>query len=268
MMAQTIFQYVISYWKPASEILIFWFGYYLLLVYIKDSGMAQALKGLVFLVVLFFVSQRLELQTIAWVLSHLFQISIIGFLIIFHPELRRGLTRIGQSPLFKMFLKEEKLIDEVTRAVVTLAKHRTGALIAVEREVGLKPYIESGMPLDAVLTSELLMTVFMPNTPFHDGGAIIQGGRVIAVGCLFPLSQSQKISKTLGTRHRAGLGLSEETDALVIVVSEETGVITLMDQGKMTRDIGEERLKECLVELYQPHKKSAKGKKANQEKTG
>ncbi|OGW83501.1 MAG: TIGR00159 family protein [Omnitrophica bacterium RIFCSPHIGHO2_02_FULL_51_18] len=265
-MTQTAIQYLMSYWKPASEIVIFWFGYYVLLVYIKDSGMAQALKGLVVLVALFFISEWLELQTIAWVLSHLFQISIIGFLIIFHPELRRGLTRIGQSPLFKMFLKEEKLIDEITKAVVTLAKHNTGALIAIEREVGLKPYIESGMALDAVLTSELLMTVFMPNTPFHDGGAIIQGGRVVAVGCLFPLSQSQKLSKTLGTRHRAGLGLSEETDALVMVVSEETGVITLMDKGKMTRDVDEARLKECLVELYQPHKGNVKGKKTSQEK--
>lgn len=265
-MMELFFQYVAHYWKPAVEILIFWCGYYVLLVYVKDSGMAQALKGLVFLVALFFISELMKLETIAWVLSHLFQISIIGFLIIFHPELRRGLTRIGQSPLFKMFLKEEKLIDEITRAVVTLAKHKTGALVAIEREVGLKPYIESGISLDAVLTSELLMTVFMPNTPFHDGGAIIQGGRIVAVGCLFPLSQSQKLSKALGTRHRAGLGLSEETDALVIVVSEETGIITLMDKGKITRDVEENQLREYLADLYQPHK-GVKAKKLQPEKS-
>ncbi len=267
-MTETILQHAASFWKPASEILIFWCGYYLLLVYIKDSGMAQALKGLVVLVAMFFISEWFRLETIAWVLSHLFQISIIGFLIIFHPELRRGLTRIGQSPLFKMFLKEEKLIDEITKSVVTMAKHKTGALVAIEREVALKPYIESGIALDAVLTSELLMTVFMPNTPFHDGGAIIQGGRVVAVGCLFPLSQSQKLSKTLGTRHRAGLGLSEETDALVIVVSEETGVITLMDNGKMTRDIDEEHLRQSLADLYQPQKGGPKRKKTDKEAVG
>lgn len=258
---ETAVQIISSYWKPASEILIFWFGYYLLLVYIQDSGMAQALKGLVLLVVLFFISNWLHLETIGWVLSHLFQISIIGFIIVFHPELRRGLTRIGQSPLFKMFLKEERLINQIAEAVVTMARHKTGALLAIEREVGLRPYIESGIALDAILTTELLVTIFMPNTPFHDGGTIIQGGRVVAVGCLFPLSQSQKLSKTLGTRHRAGLGLSEETDALVIVVSEETGVITLMDKGRMTRDVDEAHLRDQLVELYQPHKGKQKDKK-------
>lgn len=240
--------------KPAFEIGVFWFAYYLLFIYIKDSGMAQALRTLVFLVVLFFVAQVFELWSIRWVLSHIFQISILGFFIIFQPELRRGLTKIGQSPLFKLFIKEEKIIEEMVRAVVTMSKNRVGALLAIEREVTLKPYTETGISLDGVVTSELLMTIFMPNTPFHDGAAVIQGGRVMAVGCLFPLSQSQKLSKTLGTRHRAGLGLSEETDALVIVVSEETGIISLMEHGKITRDIDEEKLRHHLFELYQPEK--------------
>lgn len=241
-------------WRPFLEIAVFWFAYYLLFVYIKDSGMVQAIKGLVILVVFFFVAEFLQLATIRWILSHLFQISIIGFLIIFQNELRRGLTRIGQSPLFKLFLKEKKLVDEVANAVVSMSKRKIGALIAIEREVSLKPYVESGILLDGVLTTELLLTIFMPNTPFHDGAAVIQGGRVLAVGCLFPLSQSQKLSKTLGTRHRAGLGLSEETDALVIVVSEETGIITLMTQGKVIRDVEEEGLKQHLAELYEPQK--------------
>ncbi len=241
-------------WKPASEIVLFWFAYYLLFVYIKDSGMVQALKGLVILVVFFFIAQALELKTIQWILSHIFQISIIGFLIIFQPELRRGLTRIGQSPLFKLFLKEERLVDEIVNAVISMSKNKIGALVAIEREIGLKPYIESGIAVDGVLTSELLTTLFMPNTPFHDGGVVIQGGRVVAAACLFPLSQSQKLSKTLGTRHRAGLGLSEETDALVIVVSEETGLMTLASQGKITRGVSEEYLKQQLSELYQPQK--------------
>lgn len=248
--------YIAIYWRPALEISIFFFIYYLLFVYIKDSGMAQALKGVFVLVVFFVLSQIFDLKSIYWILSHLFQISVIGFLIIFQPELRRGLTRIGQSPLFKMFLKEEKLIDEISRAVVGMSKNRIGALIAIEKEISLKAYVESGIPLDGVLTAELLNTIFMPNTPFHDGGVVIQGGRVMAVGCLFPLSQSQKISKTLGTRHRAGLGLSEETDALVIVVSEETGIISMMSQGKINRDMEEEQLRMALSELYQPQKTS------------
>ncbi len=154
------------------EISVFWFVFYLLFVYIKDSGMIQALKGILILIAFFFVAEILELKSIRWILSHLFQISIIGFLIIFQPELRRGLARIGQSPLFKIFIKDEKIADEIIRGVVSMSKNRIGALIAIERETSLKPYIESGIPLDGVLTSELLMTIFMPNTPFHDGGAI------------------------------------------------------------------------------------------------
>lgn len=241
-------------WRPAFEIAVFWFAYYLLLVYIQDSGMAQALKGLVILAVIFLLARSLEFQAIYWLLSHLFGISILAFLIVFQPELRRGLTRIGQSPLFKLFLKEERLIDEIVKSVISMSKNKIGALIAIEKEVSLKNYAESGIGLDAVLTSELLVTTFMPNTPFHDGGAILQGGRVVAVGCLFPLSQSQKLSKTLGTRHRAGLGLSEETDALVIVVSEETGNISIMNQGKVSLGVDEEKLKIALMELFQPEK--------------
>lgn len=254
------------FWKPVTEIGLFWFAYYLLFVYIQDSGMVQALKGLVVIVIIFFAAEVLELKTILWILSHVFQISIIGFFIIFQPELRRGLTRIGQSPLFKLFLKEERLVDEICKAVISMSKNKVGALIAIEREISLKAYIESGISLDGVLSSELLFTIFMPNTPFHDGGIVIQGGRVIAVGCLFPLSQSQKLSKTLGTRHRAGLGLSEETDALVIVVSEETGIISLMSQGKVMREIDEEKLKFQLLDLYQPQKTSSKAKKNLQKK--
>lgn len=250
-MAEAI-QSLQSFWKPFVEISFFWLAYYLLFVYIKDSGMAQALKGLVSLVILFFIAQVLDLKAIRWVLFHLFQISIIGFLIVFHPELRRGLTRIGQSPLFRMFMKEQRVVDEIVKAVTTMSKNRIGALLAIEREVSLKPYVETGMALDGVLTSELLLTIFMPNTPLHDGAVVIQGERVIAAACLFPLSQSQKLSKTFGTRHRAGLGLSEESDAFVIVVSEETGTITLMTQGKINKDLDEERLRAALVEFYQP----------------
>src|SRR3989338_1124589 len=160
------------WWRPVFEMIVFWLAYYLLFVYIKDSGMVQALKGLIILVVFFFIAQILELKTIRWILSHLFQISIIGFIIVFHPELRRGLTRIGQSPLFKLFLKEARLVDEIVKSVISMSRNHVGALIAIEREVGLKPYIESGIALDGVLTSELLLTIFMPNTPFHDGGAV------------------------------------------------------------------------------------------------
>ena len=250
-----ILQPIYLYWKPVAEIAVFWFVFYLIFVYIKDSGMAQALKGIVFLVVFFLVAERFELKSIQWILSRLFQISIIGAIIIFQPELRRGLTRIGQTPLFKIFLKEEKALEEIVRGVLMMSKDRIGALIAIEREMSLKPLMETGIHLDGALTAELLVTIFSPNTPFHDGGVVIQGGRVMAVGCLFPLSQSQKLSKTMGTRHRAGLGLSEETDAFVIVVSQEKGTVSLMNKGKMTADIDEEKLRQHLLELREPVKK-------------
>lgn len=257
-----ILQLISPFWRPFFEIAVFSFAYYVLFVYIKDSGMAQALKGLIILAVFYFVAQVLNLDAVGWVLSHLFQISILGFLILFQPELRRGLTRIGQTPLFKMFLKEERLINEVVQSVVSMSKNKIGALIAIEREVSLKPYIESGIPLDGLLSSELLLTIFMPNTPFHDGGAVIEGGRVAAVGCLFPLSQSAKLSRTLGTRHRAAVGLSEETDAVVIVVSEETGAISLMHQSRMNRGMDEAQLLQMLSELCQPKNPSSKFKRA------
>lgn len=250
-----------TYWRPAFEITVFWFAFYLLFVYIKDSGMMQALKGIVLLVIFFFVAQLFELKSIRWVLSHLFQISIIGVLIIFQTELRRGLTRIGRSPLFKMFLKEERVAEEVLKAVVAMSQARTGALIAIEREMSLKPFAESGTPLDAILTSELLLSIFMNSAPFHDGGTVIQGGRVAAASCLFPLSQSQTLAKSLGTRHRAALGLSEETDAFVVVVSEETGTISVMTNGKVARGVGESGLREQLAELLQSQKGTGRSKK-------
>ena len=148
------------------------------------------------------------------------------------------------------------MADEIVRAVTLMSKNHIGALIAIEREVSLKPQIESGIALDGVLTAELLTTIFMPNTPFHDGGAIVQGNRVVAVGCLFPLSQSQKLSKTLGMRHRAALGMSEETDALVIVVSEETGAISITSQGKFHQHIDAQKLKEQIYAIHDTQKKS------------
>lgn len=247
-------------WRPVAEIAAFWFAYYLFFVYIKDSGMAQALKGLALLVIFFFAAEFFGLKTIRWVFSYLFQISIIGFVIIFQPELRRGLARIGQSPLFKSFVKEEGIADEIVRAVSLMSRNRVGCLIAVEREVSLKPQIESGIPLDGVLTAELLTTIFMPNTPFHDGGVIVQGNRVMAVGCLFPLSQSQNLSKALGMRHRAALGMSEETDALVIVVSEESGFISLMTAGKVYHNVDPSRLKDQIYAASQAPNKPRRRK--------
>ena len=150
------------------------------------------------------------------------------------------------------------MADEIVRAVTSMSKNRIGALIAVEREVSLKPQIESGIFLDGALSSELLITIFMPGTPFHDGGVVVQGNRVMAVGCLFPLSQSKSLSKALGMRHRAALGMSEETDALIIVVSEESGAISLMTGGKVFHGVDPDKLKEQIYAISRPQKVEAK----------
>jgi len=238
--------------KVLTEIAILWFCYYILMLYIKGTRTLQVLKGILIVVILFFITQALGLDTINWVMTKLIPISIIALLIIFQPELRRGLARLGQ---FGLFPAKEIIIDEIAKSAATLSKKKIGALIAIEREIGLRPYIESGVQLDAKVTNELINTVFMPNTPLHDGGAIIQEDRIVAAGCLFPLTQDTHITKTLGTRHRAAIGLSEETDAIVIVVSEETGTISVAVGGRLTRDLSKEELIKSLINLYRPKQK-------------
>ena len=242
-------------WKIILEVSILWFIYYMVFLFIRGSRTVQVLKGVVIIGILLVVTQQLGLTTISWVITRIFPISVLAFLIIFQPELRRGLARLGQ---FGAMLKEEKVIDEIVKSASILSKKKIGALIAIEREIGLRPYIESGVMLDSKVTSELINTVFMPNTPLHDGGIIVQGGTIIAAGCLFPLSQDQRLSKTMGTRHRAAIGLTEETDAVVVVVSEETGAISISIAGKLTRDLDKETLAKILNNLFskERHKKS------------
>lgn len=244
-------------WKPIVEILILGYAIYILLLFIRGTRTEQVLKGLLILIVAFFVTQKLGLDVINWILRHVFTFFVIAFLIIFQPELRRGLARLGQSPFFSLFAKEEKVIYEVVRGAAVLARKKMGALIALEREIGLKVYAESGVPLDAKVTSELIATIFMPNTPLHDGGIIIREDRVIVAGCLFPLTDNPKVSKTLGTRHRAAIGLTEETDAIVIIVSEETGIMSLALGGKMIRNLDDKKLMKLLKGLYFQQKRRA-----------
>ncbi|MCQ9208075.1 MAG: diadenylate cyclase CdaA [Omnitrophica bacterium] len=241
-------------WRPVLEIAILWYVFYHLLVFIKGTPAVQVLKGLIFLIILFFISlvvtQKLNLVIISWILPRFLAIFLISFLIIFQPELRRGLAQLGQGSILGLFFREERITGEISEAVFLLAKKKIGAIIALEREIGLKPYIESGVFIDSKVASELIITVFMPHTPLHDGGIVIQNGRMVAAGCLFPLTHNPKVSKTLGTRHRAAVGLTDETDALVIVVSEETGTISLAREGRLTRNIDNESLTKALNSVF------------------
>lgn len=232
---------------PYLEIALLWFAYYRLLRFIQRTAALQVVVALGLLVLCFLAAYALRLETISWIFSRIFGISVIALLIIFQPELRRGLAHLVEGRRWwSTVLMEEQLSQEIVRAIVTLSQKRIGALMAIEREVGLQPYIESGVVINGAVTAELLHTIFMPTTPLHDGGVIIRSGQVAAAGCLFPLSQNAHLSKTLGTRHRAAMGLTEETDALVLIVSEETGAISASIGGRLTRDLDEAALLRML----------------------
>lgn len=239
-------QYTAVILRIFLEIGILWLIIYGLLLFIKGTRAAQLLKGLVIVILLFILSQKLGLTVLNWLLTKIFALSVIGALIIFQPEIRRGLARIGQ---FGIFTAKEQIVDEIVDAACFMSEAKIGALIAIEREVGLGTYVESGVPLDSKISSELLISIFTPPNPLHDGAVVVQLDRVVAAGCLFPLAQESSVARSLGTRHRAAVGLTEETDAVVVVVSEETGSISIGVKGKLTRNLNRDTLYKILSNL-------------------
>ncbi len=237
-------------WQDILQILILSFVFYKLLLFIRGTRAIQVLKGMVVLIVAAFVFKVLELDILNKILGYIFGFGVIAILIVFHPELRRGLAKIGQNPLFGPPPKRERVVDEVVKSANLLSRRRIGALIVLEREVGLRSYIETGVELDSNVSSELLTTIFMPNTPLHDGAAIIQGEKVTAAACILPLAEVSEERKSLGTRHRAALGLSEETDAVVVAISEESGDVFLTRDGKLTEGLDGTSLREALMDIY------------------
>jgi len=250
-----------DYLKPIVEILILWFFFYRMLVFLEGSRAFQVLRGIIYLLVVFFLSIFLGLHTLNWLLTKFFGISIIAILILFQQELRQGLARLGQQHLFSMGLAESEilaLIEKLSSAAFKLSSKRTGSLIALERETKLKTFIESGIPLDAKLTEEVIQSIFSSGSPLHDGGVIVTGERVAAACCLFPLSENPHLSKIIGTRHRAALGMSEQSDAIVIVISEENGDISSAHDGKFIPVINKERFTNTLKGFLLRHKKNEK----------
>ena len=242
---------LISFWRPLVEILFIWVLIYFVIRFFQGTRAMQVLLGLIILVVIFLVAKILELNSIIWVLSKVFAVGIVAFLIIFQPEMRRVLARMGTT-LSSGFLSKSGTIGEVIRACDQMSHQGTGALIAIERDVGLKNYIESGMMIDAKVSAELLRSLFDPHTPTHDGAVIITGDRIASCGSLFPLTQMTDLPPSVGTRHRAAIGLTEENDAVCIVVSEETGNISVSVFGKLTKALDPEDLKRILEGLFKP----------------
>lgn len=227
------------------------FVIYKLITLIKGTKAVQLLKGMMVIVAVWLLSSFFGLRTLSFLMSQAMTYGVLAILIIFQPELRRALEQLGRGKLFSRtsYPEEElitKMITEVLKSVQYMAKRRIGALIVVERETGLSDYIETGIPIHGSVTSELIINIFIPNTPLHDGAIIIRKDQIMAAGCYLPLSENPFISKELGTRHRAALGLSELTDGLSIIVSEETGQIAVAKNGEVHRGLSETELLEML----------------------
>ncbi|MED7634978.1 UNVERIFIED_CONTAM: TIGR00159 family protein [Limosilactobacillus fermentum] len=237
------------------DILVIWFLIYELMVLVRGTRAVQLFKGIIIIIVVKLISWYIGLTTVSWVMDQIINWGVIAMVVVFQPEIRRGLEHLGRGTMFTRTKteneEEEALITQLDQAIQYMSKRRIGALIAIEMDTGLEEYIETGIPLDAEVTGALLINTFIPNTPLHDGAVIIKGGRIAVAAAYLPLSDSKLIPKELGTRHRAAVGISEVTDALTIVISEETGGVSITKDNELIRDMTQENyLKFLRAHLY------------------
>ncbi|MFS0646225.1 diadenylate cyclase CdaA [Siminovitchia sp. 179-K 8D1 HS] len=242
---------IMDYLSRIVDIFLVWYVIYKLIMVIRGTKAVQLLKGIFVILIARFLSDFFQLHTLSWILENAITWGFLAIIIIFQPELRRALEQLGRGKIFaRTGIQEEEeqkhKVEAITEAVRYMAKRRIGALISIERETGMGDYIETGIPLNSTLTSQLLINIFIPNTPLHDGAVIIQKNQITAAACYLPLSESPFISKDLGTRHRAAVGISEVTDALTIVVSEETGNISVTQHGELNHDLSPDEFKQLL----------------------
>lgn len=241
----------------AIDIMLVAYVIYKAMMIIKGTRAVQLIKGLAVLILVSLISNWMGLKAVAWMLAIVQSVLVVALPVVFQPELRRALERLGRGKFFArpmvMLNTEalENMLNEVIRAVRMIAKSNLGALIILEREIGVNDYIETGIKIDGLVSAEFLANIFIPKSPLHDGAVIIRGDRIIAASCFLPLSENPNLSKELGTRHRAGLGLTEQSDAIAIIVSEETGVISVAEEGRLTRYLDESTLKEILSKRLQ-----------------
>ena len=237
-------------WPGVIEIIVLAMAFYYLIRFFSGTRGAAVLSGLMLvLVLLMALTYVFNLSTLSWVLQRFSVYLAVALLVIFQPEIRRALAEVGKQSVFNSTQVQREIVDEVVTSVSDLADQKVGALIAIEREIGTRHIAESGTRLDSLVTAELLSSIFFPHTPLHDGGVIIKGDRIQAAGCVFPLTQRLELSRSLGTRHRAAIGITEETDAVVVVVSEETGAISVAYRGRLSRGIDRDRLQRILSSI-------------------
>ncbi len=240
------------HWRDILDLLILSGLFYWLFRFIRGTRAAQMFVGLVIILLVSFAASALQLNGLNWLISSLKTVWVLAFLILFQPELRQALTSLGGGRVFSSFTRtqESGTLRELIRSVETLKEKGIGALIVVERSTGLKNITETGTNLGAAISSELMVTIFTPPSPLHDGAVVISGNVVVAAGCILPLSQNTRLAYALGTRHRAALGMSEESDAIVIVVSEETSQISIAEGGRLIPNLDEGALRSNLATLF------------------
>ena len=240
------------------DIAIVSYVFYRGILLIRGTRAVELLKGIIVLLIVAGLSRFFHLQALSWLLSEVLTVGLLAIPIVFQPELRRALEQLGRTNLLRMNFNwqgtgdPQKVVRELVAAAAVFAKNRIGALIVLERGTGLNEYVETGIPIGGVLTSQLLINGFIPNTPLHDGAMIVRADRVIAASCYLPLSDSPHIGKELGTRHRAAVGVTEQSDAVALVVSEETGKISVAEAGVLTRELDEKALAEVLTAALGP----------------
>jgi diadenylate cyclase len=244
--------------RDIIDIFIVAVAFYKLFMLIRETRAEQLTKGIFALFVFTKLSEWLELYTINWLLKQVMTVGTLAILIVFQPELRRALEYIGRSRFFtKSFIEVKgeslsKVVDEIVEAVASLSRQKIGALIVMERKTGLSEVVETGTKIEGKVSSDLLINIFIPNTPLHDGAVIIKEDMIKAAGCFLPLTDNMSLSKDLGTRHRAALGISEKSDSLAIVVSEETGAISIAENGSLARYLDIKTLEQILMDMYKP----------------
>jgi diadenylate cyclase len=249
-------------WWDLLDIAIVSFLFYEFLKLIRGTRAVQMAAGSLIIVGLFYMSRLAPLQTVNWLIRNILVYVAFAAIVIFQSDIRRALAHFGQAPFFRYLNRQvaaDETIEEIVVAATMLSAQKVGAIVAIEREIGLRNYIESGIPLDATLTYDLLVTIFHPGSPLHDGAVILQDNRVAAAACFLPLTVNPRVSRELGTRHRAAIGLTEEGDAVAVVVSEETGQIALALDGRIERALTADELRErmrSLVQLRRPRRRS------------
>jgi diadenylate cyclase len=239
-------------WQDAVDITLIAVVVYWIILRIRGTRAVQMLIGLVILFATYLISQIFELYTLNWLLDNFLTSILLVIVILFQNDIRRALTEVGRGPFFGLKTRATYglMLEELTRATSRLADRRIGALIVLEREVGLNDYMEAGTTVDAAVSKELIESIFLPTAPMHDGALVVRGGRIAAAGCILPLTTNPNVTKALGTRHRAAIGITEETDAVVVVVSEEEGTASLVRGGHITRNLDAAALRVALQQLF------------------